>query len=551
MTTRPGRTARLRAAVCVAALLGFGQVPLAAASAETTLPVTYAGPSYSDQLSAPPTRTSTQTKLWFAADAWWALLAEPTGRTARVFELMPDHSWRPTSAVVDSEVAGIGDALHDGDTVHVVTRLVDGSLHYVRLTFDPAARDYRVEPAELVTTRGASAPASIAKDGAGTLWVTYATSTTVVVLDSEDGGLTWGKPYTLAEGDSGQATEAAALVTFDDRVGVLWSDQKTGSFQFASHRTGEAPEAWSRELALPGPVPADNHISLVTLPGEPSDTLLAAVSTSPEGTTPPPDAPVIQVLVRAPDGRWSTVPAGTAADGLQYPVLQVDEATRTLHLFASARGNIVEKRCSLDDIRFAPGLGDLFVLGAGNGLVDPAVTEDPVDARSGLVVLASDPKNHRYRHAELPIIPPTPVVDPNDRTPPDPPNGLHGQAIASDTVVLAWRAATDGDRWAPATNGVPIHDYVLLRNGVEVATVTTTSYQDRPRTGGRALPRESVQYQVQAVDLSGNRSPATSIVVELPPAGTRTTAIVIGVGLLLLAALATGLAVRHRQRVRG
>jgi hypothetical protein len=551
MSSQPGRTARLGLAVCVAALLGWGQVPLSAAAVDAPLPVTYAGPSYSDQLSAPPTRTSTQTKLWFAADAWWALLSEPTGKSSRVFELMPDHSWRPTSAVVESDVAGTGDALHDGDTVHVLTRLVDGSLHYVRLTFDVAARDYRAAPAQLVTTRGASAPASITKDVGGKLWVTYATSTNVVVTDSVDGGLTWDKPFTLAEAGTGQTPEVAALVAYDDRVGVLWSDQKTGSFQFASHRTADALEIWSREQALPGPGQADNHISLVAVPGQPSATLLAAVTTSQNPSTTSPDAPVIQVLVRTPDGRWSTVPAATAADGLENPVLQVDAATRTLHLFASARGNIVEKRASLDDVRFAPGLGDLFVLGTGNGLVDPAVTRDPIDARSGLVVLASDPKNHRYRHAELPILAQTPVVDPGDQTPPYPPSGLHGQAIAADTVVLAWRAATDGNRWAPATDGVPVRDYVLLRNGVEVATLSATSYQDHPRAGESSSVRESVQYQVQAVDLSGNRSPATSVTIELPAAGTRTMAIGIGIGMLVLAALAIGLALRHRRRAHG
>jgi hypothetical protein len=276
---------------------------------------------------------------------------------------------------------------------------------------------------------------------------------------------------------------------------------------------------------------------------------MAAVQTAPADPTKPSQAP-LEVLVRTPDGRWSEVPVSTIADGLSNPVLQVDEATRTLHLFASMRGNIVEKRSSLDNIGFAPGPGDLFVLGPDGGLVDPTVTKDSIDSRSGLVVLASDAKGHTYRHAESPISPPAPVVDPADHTAPNPPSGLHGQALSSETVVLSWSAATDGDRWTPAGIGVPVRDYVLSRNGVEVATLTATSIQDHPPAGGDIPAGGSITYQVQAVDLSGNRSPPATIVVDLPTPGTRTTAVLIGIALLVLAALAGCYDLRRRRRAQ-
>ena len=45
--------------------------------------------------------------------------------------------------MVNNDASDVGDAAHDGETVHVVTRSPDDSLSYVRLTYDPISRDYR------------------------------------------------------------------------------------------------------------------------------------------------------------------------------------------------------------------------------------------------------------------------------------------------------------------------------------------------------------------------------------------------------------------------
>ena len=82
---------------------------------------TYPGPAYSPQVATAARRArGHQSKVWFHAGAWWALMLEPTGRAVRVSELLPDHTWRPTSAVVNPDAIDAGDALVDGDDVHVV-----------------------------------------------------------------------------------------------------------------------------------------------------------------------------------------------------------------------------------------------------------------------------------------------------------------------------------------------------------------------------------------------------------------------------------------------
>ena len=127
------------------------------------------------------------------AGAVGALMLDPPGRTVRGHELMPDHTWRPTPAVIDADTGDIGDALQEGDTVHVLNRSRDGSLHYVRLTFDPAAGEYRVAPPVTLTVRGSQSPATIARDGAGRLWVAYATAVNVILTYSDTDGATWNK----------------------------------------------------------------------------------------------------------------------------------------------------------------------------------------------------------------------------------------------------------------------------------------------------------------------------------------------------------------------
>jgi hypothetical protein len=110
--------------------------------------------------------------------------------------------------------------------------------------------------------------------------------------------------------------------------------------------------------------------------------------------------------------------------------------------------------------------------------------------------------------------------------------------VSPDTTVVSWSPATDGNQWVPAGNGVPVSKYLVLRNGTQVASLTSTSFEDRPRSGGDTAKPVSVQYQVVAVDAAGNRSPAASVVVELPAASNHRSAVLIGLGLLGLAALA-------------
>ena len=544
MSQRSRMIRRWLFAVLVAGLTTGGLVAggLAPAAADQgALPRTFGGPAYSSTFPQPPTEGDNQSKLWFHANAWWALLADKTGRSLRVFELMPDHQWRSTASVVNTDVGDVGDALQDGEVVHVLTRRSDSSLYYVRLTFDAAARDYRVAPAVLVTSRKSNSPATIAKDAAGTLWVGYANATNVVVLPSPDGGQTWGRIVTLATGAS-KTQEVGSLVSFDDRVGMIWSDQAAHGYRFASHRAGDDPTVWTREVAATGLTLPDNHVGIRRVPGQAGDTLVAVVKTS-DGAVASDRVPGrIGMLVRAPGGKWSTVPVSGLADGLTDPSILVDLVTRTVHVFAAHDVGIVEKTAPLDDLRFQPGIGEIFINGAGHQLTYPTTAKDAADARSGLVVLATDSESFSYRHAEEALTPSTPVPDPTDHLAPTPPYAMRAQAISPESVVLTWNAANDGSRWFPGGTGVPVAGYVITRNGREIARVTSTSFEDEPRTAAQATGATTVEYSVIAVDASGNRSTPATLRAELPGSERPRTLVM---GAILLLGLAGLILVAH------
>src|SRR5438876_878895 len=80
-----------------------------------------------------------------------------------------------------------------------------------------------------------------------------------------------------------------------------------------------------------------------------------------------------------------------------------------------------------------------------------------------------------------------------DTTPPTTPIGLTAAAAGSTGANLAWSASTDN---------VGVTGYIVRRNGVQVATPTTTSFAD---TGLSAAT--TYTYTIAARDAAGNISP--------------------------------------------
>lgn len=90
-----------------------------------------------------------------------------------------------------------------------------------------------------------------------------------------------------------------------------------------------------------------------------------------------------------------------------------------------------------------------------------------------------------------------------DTTPPSAPSNLTITKNVYNEVDLSWGASTDN---------VGVTGYQVLRNGISVATVTGTTYQDKS-----VLANTSYSYSVVAQDAAGNQSsPSNSVLVTTP-----------------------------------
>src|SRR5713226_2382905 len=118
------------------------------------------------------------------------------------------------------------------------------------------------------------------------------------------------------------------------------------------------------------------------------------------------------------------------------------------------------------------------------------------------------------------------TTPPVDTTPPSLPTGLTGAAAGSSGANLSWSASTDN---------VGVTAYILLRNGVQVATPATTSFTD---TGLSAATTYS--YTVAARDAAGNISANSASVSITTASAADTTPPTTPTGLTAAAAGSTG-----------
>jgi hypothetical protein len=85
----------------------------------------------------------------------------------------------------------------------------------------------------------------------------------------------------------------------------------------------------------------------------------------------------------------------------------------------------------------------------------------------------------------------------SDTTPPTIPQNLVAQSLTATLVQLRWSASTDASG---------ISRYLIYRDNVQISSATGTEYPD-----SGLQPSTAYAYQVRAVDVAGNISPASSI----------------------------------------
>ena len=398
----------LRPRSVTAAFAAVGAILLVAlAPATAGADVGYSGPSYGSSTTA-PTAEKPQSKTWFHDGRWWGSLYNKAAGQFEIHYLDSSQAWRSTGVAVDTRENTRADFLRDAGKLYAVsagtssTNTAHGA-RLLRYTYDAVARKYTLDngyPVEITST--GTAAITIAKDNTGTLWATYTQGTNVYLTHSTTDDATWRAPYVMpAPGASNIKADEdqSAIVAFDDRIGVMWSNQsdpKDEAMHWATHADGAADNQWVPNTARRGVEIADNHINLKALDGDPAGQVFAATKTSLDQDS----DPLIELMV-LDDGVWTRHVVSRKVENNTRAIAAVDPTRRLLYVLSAAPccsgGDIFYEQTSLDDISFAPGLGVPFIdSSTETKLNNVTSTKQPLTSASGLMALASDDGTRRY-----------------------------------------------------------------------------------------------------------------------------------------------------------
>jgi hypothetical protein len=440
-----------------------------------------------------PTGDKPQSKLWIADGIWWGSLWDTGSQDYHIFRFdWQADRWTDTGVLIDERATSYMDTLWDGTHLYVATagRGASGSNSPRIVRFSYNAGVWTRDPGFPVTvgTGGAEAVV-VAKDSTGLLWLTYTQGSRVWLTHSVAGNdAAWVPRYQLpTPGNEANVSsdDISAIVAYDgDKIGVLWSNQVTMIMFWSWHLDGQDDRVWTLQVAYQQPEGADDHISLRSLVGDSSGRVFAAVKTSMDH----PQDPLINVLVLTPGGQWQSHVFSTQADDHTRAILMIDQEHRELYVFAAAPccsgGPIYYKMAPLDNINFAPGLGQLFISNAvHSGTNNVTSTKQNVDSTVGLLVEAGDDHTRYYLHNKLDL----------GGTPADPPETTITLTPPSPT--------TSSDATFEFVSDEPGSTFLCqLDGGPEESCASPKQY-----TG---LAEGSHTFAVTAVDAEGLRDPS-------------------------------------------
>jgi hypothetical protein len=374
----------------------------------------FTGPSFELSLVRSPTAEKAQSKAWYAEETWWLIAVVGDRATHRILRLdVASRTWLDTGVLVDERPDANVDTLIDGDMLYVASAAVRADptsaglltrFHYV-----PAEGRYVRDPDFPVALTEAGVESIVlARDGRDRLWATWMVEGRLMVSHSLDDDRRWIEPFTPpVEGVQADPDDVSAIVSVDDRVGVMWSNQRDGAFYYVEHREVQGDTGWSpTETVVRGSNMADDHVNLKSAP---RGRVVAALKTSRDRDAGSSLASQILLAVRDPDGTWRQAVAGRVKDRHTRPVVLVDGEREVAYILAASpfRGGVVYlKQTPLDRLVLESGLGTPLIASADDPrLANVTSTKQQLTVGSGLVAVASDNTTGRYVTTILPITP--------------------------------------------------------------------------------------------------------------------------------------------------
>src|SRR3954453_1448191 len=370
-------------AVLTMVLMGLAGAPAEAATGDRG----FEGPSFSGT-ARPASADKPESKLWYAHGRWWAVMWDTNSADWHIFRLVRSaHRWVDTGVLVDKRRGTLADVLYQPGVgklfvaSHVVTKGIalpgnDARLmrySYVRGTWKLDAGF----PTKI--TSYSSESMTIDKDSVGNLWASWTqvaagrTNGAVYVARGSKGGAAWGKPFLVPAADRGgnrpRPDDISTVVSFGNRIGVLWSNQTTSAFYWSVHRDGASNATWSRGVALKSPAIADDHINIKSLQSDGTGRVYAVLRTNLNDVSTKKSLPQVILASYSPGAGWRSRTVWKIGDCVTRPIVVLNKSTQRVYVMATApgtgckyageRGVIVQKSASLANPSFPSGRGKI------------------------------------------------------------------------------------------------------------------------------------------------------------------------------------------------
>ncbi|MET3172223.1 UNVERIFIED_ORG: chitodextrinase [Arthrobacter sp. UYCu721] len=528
---RGSRNLRLQA-VLTALLLALGVLGVTVPASAAAGDVGVQGPSHSG--TGTPTGSKRATSaLWFNDGVWWGNLWDTASSDFHIFRFnAATSSWVDTGVATETRADTHHDVLWDGTTLYVASyRFVNDGLPAEpnfpstmrRYSYDSSKKTYSLLSSTQINNYRVET-LTIDKDSTGRVWATWQQANRIYLNVTGTDGKTWGTPFQHPASLSNVSLDdTSAVIAFGPgKMGVMWSRQVGGStdgMYWSYHVDGASNTAWTTPVAaVTGQGSGDDHMNLKWLDSS-GGRVFAAVKTS--FTSAP--QPLIQLLALS-GTTWSAHTIATVSECPNRVIVLIDESTQRLRTFAtypkpsgttnagvctSSGGAIYEKSTPLDNISFTT-TKTARIVDADQYVHNVTSTKQNLNsaargtANSGLLVLADVNATSRYWH----FYDPSGGGGSGDTTPPAAPSGLVSSGHTTNTVALAWDAATDN---------VGVTGYKLYRNGTQIADQTGRTYSDSGLS-----PATAYTYTVKAYDAAMNLSAASSPLTVTTNAPTAT-----------------------------
>jgi len=327
-----------------------------------------------------------QSKVWYHAGKWWAVLPDSTG--TYVWRL-DNNAWTQTLALT-----GLNDTKADcvvnGDTTHILLYRDQNNNKLVSIQYVPASGTYQLWSVQSdlidIDLDDGVETAVIDIDNNGVMWLANAGTSQIYVRWSGWPYDTWSNTNRYQLNSSSVDNDDICDITSfgGNKIGVLWSDQRSDEkFYFRYHNDGTAGNNWSSiETAASGSHGggvADDHINFAVDGG----IIYAAIKTSYDES----EYIRIGLLRRLTNGTWDLYQVTQGAyDGTRpIALLNTSEGTIKVIYTASTNGNdIVYREASTSDLS---NFGSEQILIAGTY---DNVTSTKQNFTNDVVILASN-----------------------------------------------------------------------------------------------------------------------------------------------------------------